>query len=1451
MVLLATDVFSTKPLWYSVEQGLRVASYRSPVVALGGSSIRQVDPNSALVDGSILPGLQRLTVHEFDLRQFKTDMVDYLSALEKAVAKRAGVSSGGTRPFIGLSPGYDSGALQVLLTLSNTSHIAYNVVCTQDVTEIEDRIAWSGDRVEGNIILLGEKELLNEVRFLQKECENFTYSGVGRQGPLAGSLAFSAARKRDLFVYLSAVGADEILSDFAFGLGDKRTVSAPPILFPEDLGSIFPWTSFFLGTQRDHLMKEELRGDLRRYPFLDKHVVQEYLWLKAAAKNDQYKAPLHQLFNAVSYPFQARKKIGFNGAYNVKVGGESLKFRLGNVGLLEQNALVMKEELSKLEKREAELQVAALEVAQFREQLTKRNEELDLEASRSDVDQMQRIQMTLFTMVPRLLVLSGCIFLHQMAWEVTWGSSAQASLVEHLNGKILASLGNDVQPHMGPPAPRRRWAPRPVDEVSSPIRPSGLPLVGTSVRRLPLAKLPALPVQTKPTKLPDAGKRPQFGLPETHVNDLEVAAELSRWLEGGQTSALRLISGLQILKDLKKPKIAFTLLKLLAGELLDVLDVSPGKYPHHPPSDHRTWLLKSLVDLLEPSIFAAEDLRKTVMQEASHAVALVEDNVGSERDTAQAMCDIVRVNQWHLQETTQPFVSAQEMWTRRSGLPPSQAPTIRRTGKEDGSLPWVAASHVQRWHCSQLLEQGRWSNEIHGSLDAQTSAAYNIMGLVRELTCGCADGWAFAFWRYQFKQEMIEMEQLQKVETSLKINREYLGILFTSWSHLAVSLQIQRKLEELNLKKLHLRMLGVRHQEAQDRRAKFEQEQVSDKSVSYMMTRKLQAAREDKSRVDWRLNTMSPADARRVLHLFMQTFMNFLADFTMTEKMHCKQKMLSKDVFFLAKEASDTIQDIVTLPCEEILCRWINCIIMETKHRASSLLTAGDVEDSRQTWQASDSQRYSKRCFEIRTYPLVETSSFEEHFKDGKLLTILYALIRAFRENSNFFDPAELAALDEKDAERRVAVALDNFSSLSPMLINRYVMKPADVLSGRLACLKSSLCSIFLREAPAIRSLMQAQSLAKALHINEKDRLPRSRRQVILPTDLPRLEDSRKRALEIQYPMAKIMHLFQDVAGRVAFADMFDLSRLCTADETIWSLSRLSLVEVLRRWVNLEVFGSAVTSFGSDLASGHILLKLMKAVAGNAIDAEDMRDEVEDCLAGNLEEAKGAMKLVIRLAKRCVPYCFLSEEVLLAGQEDVLSTLVGGLFLSWFTLRPQRESSFGQDLEGIERFLEVGLNVAAMPAEAVPESEDKSGLLDAYCKECDSGERSRLISSVTAVEEQHTVMSSLQTRMRNFIAEVMVRRVVSRRRFKSAGGDDAHTMVSLQELVRDQDWILLTENEHPATRSSRARAVVREKRVLIAKLFDYFSIGGPRGERQARPFWNFDGTRQQIVKHHV
>lgn len=418
-VILATDIFSTKPLWYSTEPGLSVASYRSGVLALGGNVIRQVDPNSAIVfklfeDGSVQPDVQRIAVHEFDLRQFKTDVLDYLQALDQAVSKRAQVSSG-HRPFIGLSPGYDSGALQVLLTLGNTSHAAYSVVCTKDVTEIEDRIAWGGQLVEGNMVLPNQEELFEEVRFLHEDCENFTYSGVGRQGTIAADPAaaglshmFKEACQRDLQVFLSALGADEILPDFAYGLAEKRTSLKPLGVFPEDLRSIFPWTSFFVGTQRDNLMKEEIiagaHGIEGRYPFLDKRVVQEYLWLDRNAKNEYYKAPLHQLFQAVKYPFEVGKKVGFNGAYSLKVGEESLKVRQGNLELLE-NSLQLREEWAQVKRREAELQAANLEVTRLEESLSKRNEELDAEAARSDVDQMQRIQMTLFTIVPRFAAM--------------------------------------------------------------------------------------------------------------------------------------------------------------------------------------------------------------------------------------------------------------------------------------------------------------------------------------------------------------------------------------------------------------------------------------------------------------------------------------------------------------------------------------------------------------------------------------------------------------------------------------------------------------------------------------------------------------------------------------------------------------------------------------------------------------------------------------------------------------------------------------------------------------------------------------------------------------------------------------------------------------------------------------------------------------------------------------
>ena len=59
-------------------------------------------------------------------------------------------------------------------------------------------------------------------------------------------------------MYLSGSGADETISDYGFGGEKFYPHSNFGGYFPEQLGAIFPWRDFFLGTQRDYLMKEEL-----------------------------------------------------------------------------------------------------------------------------------------------------------------------------------------------------------------------------------------------------------------------------------------------------------------------------------------------------------------------------------------------------------------------------------------------------------------------------------------------------------------------------------------------------------------------------------------------------------------------------------------------------------------------------------------------------------------------------------------------------------------------------------------------------------------------------------------------------------------------------------------------------------------------------------------------------------------------------------------------------------------------------------------------------------------------------------------------------------------------------------------------------------------------------------------------------------------------------------------
>eukprot|EP00392_Amoebophrya_sp_AT5.2_P003137 g3142.t1 len=123
-------------------------------------------------------------------------------------------------------------------------------------------------------------------------------------------------------VMLSGSGADEILSDYGFGGVKFFPHSSFGGKFPERLAEVFPWASFFLGTMRDYLMKDEIiagfHGIEGRYPFLDLEVVQEFLWLAADVKNSQYKNALARYLQKHGYPL-AHGKQGFGASTDLLV----------------------------------------------------------------------------------------------------------------------------------------------------------------------------------------------------------------------------------------------------------------------------------------------------------------------------------------------------------------------------------------------------------------------------------------------------------------------------------------------------------------------------------------------------------------------------------------------------------------------------------------------------------------------------------------------------------------------------------------------------------------------------------------------------------------------------------------------------------------------------------------------------------------------------------------------------------------------------------------------------------------------------------------------------------------------------------------------------------------------------------------------------------------------------
>lgn len=315
IILISTDTFACKPLWYEFRNNqFCIGSYNSQLTQLGFTNGTKLYSNSTeIYQLSTGKYLRKFTNFDFDITQYKNTCDDWIIAFENSIRKRTEHSQYGI--YLGLSSGYDSGAIACELLKQKVQFKSYTIAGPENVNIINQRIKLIPNH---EVIYLTNNEYNSTKNYILNECENFNYQGYSIKGDKA-SFGLASICKRanteNRRIYLSGQGADEIISDYGFNGNKIYSHSGFGGKFPNSLNNFWPWVSFYDGTQIKYLNKEEYiaghYGIETRYPFLDKYLVQEFLWLSSQLKNSKYKSTLDEYLTRNKFPF-AQEKIGFN-----------------------------------------------------------------------------------------------------------------------------------------------------------------------------------------------------------------------------------------------------------------------------------------------------------------------------------------------------------------------------------------------------------------------------------------------------------------------------------------------------------------------------------------------------------------------------------------------------------------------------------------------------------------------------------------------------------------------------------------------------------------------------------------------------------------------------------------------------------------------------------------------------------------------------------------------------------------------------------------------------------------------------------------------------------------------------------------------------------------------------------------------------------------------------------
>ncbi len=329
--LISSDTFKTKPIFYSLDTSdIGVSTYSDSLKKLGFKNISKFKPNTTLVIDMIkFEIVNEFTVVDFDVEnQTKISFTDWEKSFEESINKRTKNIS--KKIFIGLSSGYDSGAICKELIKQSVKFKSYTLTGTENVDILNKRIdILRKNFLEYTILSKGDFRLQDTVRYIKSNTEEFKYTICSSSSDYnefwlsltddGGSRHLSyicdVAKKDGYKILISGSGPDEIFSDYGFGGRKMYKHSNFGGLFPDDLRSIFPWNSFYGSSMESYLAKEEYVGGSYgievRYPFLDKKVVQEFLWLHPSLKNSIYKSPVDYYLDKNKFPFKRGEKLGF------------------------------------------------------------------------------------------------------------------------------------------------------------------------------------------------------------------------------------------------------------------------------------------------------------------------------------------------------------------------------------------------------------------------------------------------------------------------------------------------------------------------------------------------------------------------------------------------------------------------------------------------------------------------------------------------------------------------------------------------------------------------------------------------------------------------------------------------------------------------------------------------------------------------------------------------------------------------------------------------------------------------------------------------------------------------------------------------------------------------------------------------------------------------------------